>query len=166
MTAAAFADQWEGEFAALLEELTLVQGELLRVLEAKRRGMAARDMASLKAMENEEAALAERLKACHDRRQALLASANESGIACDSLGKLAKQIPSGKRDGLGKQLKEATVKMRQLQQESLANWVIAQRTVLHLSQLIEIIATGGRLQPTYGKSDAALARGALVNQEA
>jgi hypothetical protein len=32
--------------------------------------------------------------------------------------------------------------------------------------LIEIIATGGRLRPTYAKSDADLARGALVDQEA
>jgi hypothetical protein len=56
--------------------------------------------------------------------------------------------------------------MRLLQHQSLTNWVVAQRTVLHLSQMIEIIATGGKLKPTYGKSDAALARGALVDREA
>jgi hypothetical protein len=41
--------------------------------------------------------------------------------------------------------------------------VIAQRTLIHLSQLLEIIATGGRLQPTYGRAVAEPC-GALLNQ--
>ncbi len=42
--------------------------------------------------------------------------------------------------------------------------VAAQRTVLHLSQLLEIIATGGRAQPTYGKGRSADCGGALLDQ--
>ena len=59
-----------------------------------------------------------------------------------------------------------TGRMDLLQHHSLANWVLAQRSLLHISQLLEIIATGGRLRPTYGKSEPVLARGALVDQEA
>ena len=56
--------------------------------------------------------------------------------------------------------------MRILQHHSLANWVLAQRSLLHVSQLLEIIATGGRMQPTYGDSESVHARGSLVNHEA
>jgi hypothetical protein len=56
--------------------------------------------------------------------------------------------------------------MRLLQHQSLTNWVLAQRAVLHVSQLLEIIATGGRLQPTYGDGDTLHNRGSLVDQEA
>jgi hypothetical protein len=56
--------------------------------------------------------------------------------------------------------------MRLLQHQSLANWVLAQRSLLHVSQLIEIIATGGRMQPTYGDKESVHARGSLVNQQA
>ena len=63
-------------------------------------------------------------------------------------------------------MKEATARMRLLQHQSLANWVLAQRSLLHVSQLIEIIATGGRMQPTYGDKESVHARGSLVNQEA
>ena len=45
--------------------------------------------------------------------------------------------------------------MRLLQHHSLTNWVLVQRTLIHLSQVLEIIATGGRLKPTYGKDDSA-----------
>jgi hypothetical protein len=39
-----------------------------------------------------------------------------------------------------------------------------QRTVLHLSQMLEIIATGGRTQPTYGNSPRAHRGGSLIDQ--
>ena len=45
---------------------------------------------------------------------------------------------------------EAAERSRLLQHQSLTNWVLVQRSLLHLSQLIEIIATGGRPKPTYG----------------
>ena len=55
--------------------------------------------------------------------------------------------------------------VRRLQLEHLKNWVIAQKSLLHVSQILEIVATGGKIQPTYGKSESS-ARGALVDQEA
>ena len=72
----------------------------------------------------------------------------------------------GGREKLGKQVKDSAAKMRLLQHHSLTNWVLAQRSLLHVSQLLEIIATGGRMQPTYGDRDALHGRGTLVNQEA
>ena len=48
-------------------------------------------------------------------------------------------------------IREAANRSQFLQHQSLTNWVVVQRSLLHLSQLIEIIATGGRPKPTYGK---------------
>jgi hypothetical protein len=42
--------------------------------------------------------------------------------------------------------------------------VVVQRTLIHLSQMLEIIATGGQMQPTYGKKESVQARGALVDR--
>ena len=64
------------------------------------------------------------------------------------------------------QVNEAAAQMRLLQHQSLTNWVLAQRSILHLSQLLEIIATGGQLQPTYGRGDSPTPSGALVDKEA
>ena len=55
---------------------------------------------------------------------------------------------------------------RVLRHHSLTNWVLVQRTLIHLSQMLEIIATGGEMQPTYGKEESVHARGALVDRAA
>jgi hypothetical protein len=44
--------------------------------------------------------------------------------------------------------------------------VLVQRSLLHLSQLIEIIATGGRPQPTYGNGPERQNCGSLVDRAA
>jgi hypothetical protein len=59
---------------------------------------------------------------------------------------------------------EARRRARLLQHQSLTNWVLVQRTLLHLSHVVEIIATGGRMQPTYGKGAPVSAGGILVDQ--
>lgn len=166
MTTTTDALPWDDQLAEYLHDLSQVQDELLALLASKRESMAQRNLDSMQALQTSEEQLHERLQACHTRREALLAAAREQGLLGDSLGSLANQLPTGKRETLGKQVKDASWRMRLLQHHSLTNWVVAQRTLLHLSQMIEIIATGGRLQPTYGKSDAALGRGALVDREA
>jgi hypothetical protein len=53
-----------------------------------------------------------------------------------------------------------------VQHHSLTNWVLVQRTLIHLSQMLEIIATGGRMKPTYGEGGRTDAGGSLVDQAA
>jgi hypothetical protein len=157
---------WDDQLAEYLRDLSAVQDELLALLQRKREGMAQRDFEAMQALQVGEQQLHERLQTCHARREELLAMARDQGLMGDSLGNLTSQLPTGKRETLGKQVKDESWRMRLLQHHSLSTWVVAQRTLLHLSQMIEIIATGGKLQPTYGKSDAALGRGALVDREA
>ena len=157
---------WEQDLATLLEELSSVQDELLSVLVAKKDCLAAADIEGLPDLQVRELALGERLQACHQRRGELLAAAKEQNLPGDSLGRLAATLPARQRDKLGKQVKESEGRMRLLQNQSITNWVLAQRSLLHVSQLLEIIATGGRLQPTYGEGETVHAVGSLVNQEA
>jgi len=157
---------WEHELAALLEELSSVQEELLAVLIAKKDCLAAADLDSLPELQARELVLGERLQACHERRGVLLAAAKEQNLPGDSISRLAATLPARQRDKLGKQVKESEARMRLLQNQSITNWVLAQRSLLHVSQLLEIIATGGRLQPTYGEGETVHSVGSLVNQEA
>lgn len=156
---------WERELADLLAELASVQTELLRVLSAKREAVSRNDLEQVDGLRPECEQLLQRLQRCHDRRAELLVSAARQGHAADSLTKLAARAP-GQRHKLGKQVKESAARMRLLQQQSLANWVLAQRSLLHIAQMLEIIATGGRLLPTYDRRESSLAGGALVDQEA
>ena len=157
---------FETEIGALLDDLSGVQSELLAVLAEKRTALAKGDLVRLAELQPREEQLAGRLQGCHERRQALLAAANREGRPSENLAKLATRTSLGKTSKLGSRVKETADRMRILQHQSLANWVLAQRSLLHVSQLLEIIATGGRLQPTYGDKESVHARGSLVNQEA
>jgi FlgN protein len=164
-------DTLEADIAGLLSDLSAVQRDLLDVLTQKRGLLAAGDSEALPAISVREQDLVTRLQACHDRRQHLLAQAADDGLPSDSIRSLSKTLPSISRNRLRGNLDEAQQRSRLLQHECLTNWVLVQRTLLHLSQLIEIIATGGRMQPTYGKgldraghaSDAVVG-GALVDR--
>jgi hypothetical protein len=139
---------------------------LLTVLERKRECLAIANAAGLAELQPQEQELTLRLEDCQRRRRELLARAAATGLPGDSIQSLAAAASGARRGKLGEEAKRAAGKMKLLQHQGLANWVLAQRSLLHVTQLLEIIATGGRLQPTYGDKESVHARGSLVNQEA
>ncbi len=157
---------WEGDLATLLEDLSQVQDELLDVLARKRQCMATGDTHGMIDLQPVEQTLGQRLQACHERRAALLTEAADQGLPGGSLGDLASALDRKGGGDLRREVQQSSARMRLLQHQSLANWVLAQKALLHVAQMLEIIATGGRLRPTYGKDTGHQARGALVDQEA
>jgi flagellar FlgN protein len=153
----------DGDLAALLTDLAAAQSELLETLREKRLVLMRADAAGLDQITLREAALIERLQDCQRRRAQLLAHAADEGKPADNLRDLAKTLDSPQHRQLAPDVNAAASQARLLQHEALTNWVVAQQTLVHLSQLLEIIATGGRLQPTYPRADAA-ASGALLDQ--
>jgi flagellar biosynthesis/type III secretory pathway chaperone len=154
------------DLASLLAELSAIQTDLLRVLTDKRHRLLTSDTASMETLRAKEEELIGRLQACQERRQALLAQAAVEGLPSSDLTSLADALPAHERTALSPRIREAAAHMRLLQHHSLTNWVLVQRTLIHLSQVLEIIATGGRLKPTYGKGDSADSGGILVDQAA
>jgi hypothetical protein len=155
---------WETDVAGLLNELSATQDDLFEILAQKRRLLAASDVAGIQALEPRERELIARLEACHSRRGELLSRASEQNLPSDSIRSLAKSLSSPTRQQLQKQVADAEHRARLLSHHSLINWVVIQRTLIHLSQLLEIIATGGRAKPTYGKGGYVAAGGSLVDQ--
>jgi hypothetical protein len=155
---------WETEIVAFLTDLTAVQEQTLDTLRRKRRHLVSLDTQSLAAMAPEEDQLLVRLQQCLDRREQLLARASQEGLPAQNIKALVKAVPQEAPQQLRDSVQSAVSRMGLLQHESLTNWVLVQRTMLHLAQLLEIIATGGRPQPTYGRGEPAAASGALVDQ--
>jgi hypothetical protein len=159
-------DTWESEIGGLLGELAEVQTALLGTLSEKRTLLVTGDHEALSAMAGRESELAFRLQTCHERRQALLSRAGAEGMPSDSIRTLSNRLPAASRDRMHASICESTERTKLLQHQSLTNWVLVQRSLLHLSQLIEIIAMGGRTKPTYGKGSDSAASGALVDRAA
>jgi hypothetical protein len=95
-----------------------------------------------------------------------LQQAATQGLPSDSIRSLSLALPQGRRGRVLDDIDQAAERSRLLQNQSLTNWVLMQRTLLHLSQMIEIIATGGQPMPTYGNGALHTKSGALVDQAA
>jgi hypothetical protein len=141
----------ESDLASLLRDLLAGQNELLDTLSRKRTLLANADAEGLSAIAAEEHHLIENLQDCVRRREDLLARAANERLPSANIQSLAAALPTSERRSIKQQLQQAGAQARLLRHQSLVNWVVVQRTLIHLSQLLEIIATGGRLQPTYGK---------------
>jgi hypothetical protein len=155
---------WESELAALLERLSAAQQGLLSLLATKRELIISRDHQSLAALASREGELAIELQACQQIRQELLTQADSEGLPGRSLEALSSALPKSTAASLERPVAEARNRARLIRHECLTQWVAVQRTVLHLSQMLEIIATGGRSQPTYGKGRGGERSGALMDQ--
>jgi hypothetical protein len=155
---------WDTEILSLLNELSAVQSDLLELLVEKRKLLAAGDRDRLAPIGLREQSLVDRLTACQQRRQSLLDRAASEGLPSDSIHSLAQRAPSENARALRLGVDDARRRARLLQHQSLTNWVLVQRTLLHLSHVVEIIATGGQMQPTYGKGAPVSAGGILVDQ--
>ena len=157
---------WESEIATFMTDLLAVQDETLGVLSKKRQLLGAADAEGLAELGDQEERLVDRLQQCLSRREEMLRRASQEGLPGDSIQALTKSLPKDRRGELPHQLRLSKAQSRLLQHHSLTNWVIAQRTLIHLSQMLEIIATGGRPKPTYGQGvPVAVGSGALVDQE-
>ncbi len=155
---------WEAELADLLSRLNDAQQRLFDLLSRKRELLIGRNLNELAALAPEEELLCAELQACHDRRQELLAQAASVGMPGDSIRALANRLPREQAKGLQQPLDEAQRRSQLLRHHCMSQWVAVQRTMLHLSHLIEIIATGGQLKPTYGKGAAPAQSGTLMDQ--
>lgn len=157
---------WESELASFLTELSAVQSESLEVLASKREALAAWNLEKLASIGKREESLIHRLRQCLQRREELLEKAGREGLPDDSIRSLAAALPSDDQDQLADQLGQTTGRSRLLQHNSLVNWVVVQRTLIHLSQLLEILATGGQMNPTYSREGETSHGGALVDRVA
>ncbi|PHS03748.1 MAG: hypothetical protein COA78_17380 [Blastopirellula sp.] len=157
---------WENQTADFLRQLSDVQRSLMQVLSDKRAQMVASDVQAMETTQVREQELVDRLTLLREDRQELLRQAAEQGLPGDSIRSLASVVNSGKQGDLNIVVKDATNKMRHIQNETLTNFVLAQQTVLHLSQILQIIASGGKIEPTYEKENSANQGGTLVDQQA
>ena len=143
-----------------------MQDDIFLNLAKKRELLIASDTAGLGALAPEEEQLVARLQQCVKRREQILARAGQEGLPARSIQALTEALPTDRRGDLTDRITQAGSRARLLQHQSFTNWLVVQRNLIHLSQILEIIATGGRLQPTYGEGEPVNASGGLVDRAA
>jgi hypothetical protein len=156
--------------ADYLDEYLDVQQSLLDVMTAKLDVLAKRSLEEARALDAREADLVERLKACVERRQGLLADPELNETGQPTLKRIVQTIAKSDQDAadlsLSRRFDVAEKNNRELRMRSVSAWVLAQRSVVHWSQMLEIVAAQGKNVPTYKRDRKLRSRGALMDREA
>jgi hypothetical protein len=133
-------------FAATLID---AQEALLRILRRKRIALAAADLETISALQPQEAEAARQLQTLVSWRARILQSARDAGQSCETLTELAHALLGPSAGRLTDMLKSAQRLAADVRQESWVQWVITNRCCNFYSEVLELIAQGGKKPPTY-----------------
>ena len=138
----------ENDIFQFLNQLAPTQEQTLAVLSRKQALLVKPDRDGLAEIAVEEQTVLDLLKQCLTRREEILADARQQGHAVESIQALCQRILPPHSECL-RLVEDATRRSRLIQSQSLTNWVMTQKSIVHLSQMLEIIETRGQGKPTY-----------------
>ena len=140
---------WKTQLETFLNETLQAQKDSASLLERKRELLSKNDLAGIGELSKDEYAAAESLKQCLGNRDKLLQYAAAEGLPSQSIEMLAKAVVPYSDDGFFALLRSVQYQTQLLRQHNITNWVVTQRGMLHATQMLEIIATRGRVKTTY-----------------
>jgi hypothetical protein len=159
------------ELAQFLTDLEQTQQDLLELFAAKRQALDQHRSDDLLQLSSQEGVLAGKLQELVKERTKFLLKARGAGFAVESLLEFAGAV--GKTVGDSRVLRaielienrilEAQHRTSRLQHESWVHWIISHRCYNHYTELLELIAHGGRHAPTYGDRQPSASGGALLD---
>jgi hypothetical protein len=138
----------EHEIIAFLNRLATVQEKILNVLKKKQTLLVKPDKESLAAITAEEERTLMLLQQSLDHREKILESAQKQGHHADSIQILCEQI-FPKPNEWRMLIDAANNRLRQIRYLALANWTVSQKSLIHLTQILELIETQGQGKTTY-----------------
>lgn len=140
---------WRKQLTDFLEGVLQAQKDVVELLERKRELFTKNDPAAIGEIAREEQAATDRLKQCLAEREKLLQYATAEGLPSKTIEILAKATVPYTDGEFFDLLRSVQRQTQLLRQHNITNWVLTQRGLLHSSQMLEIIATRGRMQSTY-----------------
>lgn len=152
-----------------LRQLADAQDKALGVLQRKQTLLVRPNKVELDACATEEQNALELLRKAIRRREEILLDAQNRGYEADTIEILCEKIFSNSSE-YRPSLDAVMEQTRQIRYLALANWTITQRSIIHLSQILEIIETRGQGKTTYspqnGKESTQNSGGGFVDRVA
>ena len=137
----------EQDILRFLSQLSTVQERALSVLRRKQEFLVKPDRDGLMEIVAEEHKVLDLLQQCLARREEILADARQKGYAVESISSLCQRIFP--RSECLRLAEEAARQSQLIQFQSRANWMMTQKSIVHLSQMLEIVKTRGQGKSTY-----------------
>lgn len=154
------------ELERFARKLIDAQETLLQIMRRKRTALTTSDLAALEAIQVPEQEAAQQLQTLVSWRGTLLKSAQRGIGRFETLTDLAKSLSPAQSPPVIALFDQAQRLAIELRQESWVQWIITNRCCNFYSEVLELIAQGGKKAPTYDPAEWAQRGGALMDASA
>ena len=138
------------DIQTFLTGLIETQNQLLAVLHKKQSLLVRPEKEALAAIEPEEEAMVENMQRMLNRREEILTAARMQNIPCDSIEQLCEHF-FPRNVNVQKMLIEAKSRTQQIQLLAYTNWTMSRKSLIHVSQILELLETRGQGKTTYSQ---------------
>ncbi|MBN74015.1 MAG: hypothetical protein CME32_32590 [Gimesia sp.] len=140
-----------GKLTGILNDLEPIQKKLLELYEQKSQALKQVDPERIEQLAVIEEQLTNTLQFILLRRQQLLQTAEQLGLPASSLQELLPGLGLGIEvsEPIAERIEVVQQRSQKLRHESWVQWIVAQRSFQHYSQILELIAHAGKKTPTY-----------------
>ena len=143
-----------------LTQLIAAQNQMLAVLHKKQSLLVRPEKEALKAIEAEEEAIIENMQKMLNRREEILTAARMQNIECNSIDQLCEHF-FPRNVEVQKLLIEAKSRAQQIQLLAYTNWTMSRKSLIHVSQILELLETRGQGKTTYNQQSSTNISGGL-----
>ena len=148
-----------------LNQLTETQEQMLVVLRKKQAILVRPEKEALAQVSAEEEQMFEKMQNALNRREELLTIAQVQNIGSDSIEQLCGHFFPRNVD-VQKILDEVKHRAHQIRLLAYTNWTMSRKSMIHVSQILELLETRGRGKTTYHPRPTDASGGGFVDRVA
>lgn len=149
-----------------LNQLMETQTQMLDVLRKKQTILVKPEKEAIKSVAAEEEEILRHMQAVLNRREELLTAARLQNIRGDSIEQLCGYFFPHHFD-MQKMLGQIKSRTQQIQLLAYTNWTMSRKSMIHISQILELLETRGQGKTTYiPQPDSKRSRGNFVDRVA
>ena len=133
-----------------LSQLSGAQAKMLAVLHKKQAILVRPDKDAIASIEAEEESILEEMQSVLNRREEILTAARMQNIHCDSIEHMCEHFFPHNIE-IQKWINEIKAQTQQIQLLAYTNWTMTRKSLIHVSQILELLKTRGQGKTTYSQ---------------
>ena len=156
----------KAEIQTFLQQLIEAQNQMFAVLQKKQGILVRPESEAVALISVEEEKIVEKMQRIIDRREELLTTARLQNVPGDSIEQLCEHF-FPRNIEVHKLLSEIKHRTHQIRLLGYTNWMMTRKSMIHLSQILELLETRGQGKTTYHpQSNGVSSRGTSVDRVA
>ncbi len=145
-----------------LNQLESTQQRLWSLCIQRRKAIRTAQSDEILRLAEEEFQLTEELKSHLAMRQQILTQANAIHLPAGTIEELVQELGGDEKEQLNIRIERSKQLSEKIRTESWIHWIVAQRSINHCNEMMDIIANKGEASPTYHSENNSSSSGGVI----